>query len=730
MGRDSRIFDGLNEAQAEAVDILDGHLLVMAGAGSGKTRVITRRIARLIERGVPEETILAVTFTNKAAREMRDRVRQLVGDCRSTVCTFHAFGARFLRAIADRLGRPETFSLLDRKDSEAAVKKVLEKLKLDLNAHPPRATVEAIGGFKSNLQSTADALEAAISRHEEQQAQIYRAYEELLKEIGAFDFDDLLEKPVRLLESDPDLRADLNHCYGRVLVDEFQDVNLVQYRFSRLFGDRGLGGHGHLCVTGDPDQCIYTWRGADISYILGFQEEYPEARVVRLEQNYRSVNRILEAASAVIRFNPRHGDKRLWSERGEGDLIQIRRVSDEIEEARGVVRRIEELRARGARRSDIAVFYRLNSLSLPVERALIQANVPYQVWRGLEFFKRKEVKDALAWLKYLANPNDQIALLRIINTPTRGIGDKAIAALETQAKVRGTNPGRLLLDPKAMESLEPRRTRDALTQFSNLARAFSREAEGTNVARLLETILEESGYNELAAKQADRTGQDPRGNLDQLVSFARDHEKRMPEAGLVGFLEEISLLTDSDADDELASDKVALMTVHTAKGLEFPHVILIGADGDIFPHRRPQGDMDEEEERRLFYVALTRAQEDICLLTATQRTRFGRFSLSRPSIFLTEIPEDLTQVIDDTGGRPEDITSSTELRYDLEEDTALVGLAKGARVRHPEFGHGTVIRLGGRGDGARAEVQFDEAGRKRLLLAYARLEVIEGGEAF
>ena len=715
MNPESPILAGLNPAQREAVDTIQGPLLVIAGAGSGKTRVITRRIARMMERGVAGETILAVTFTNKAAREMSHRVQGLVGSRGPTVSTFHAFGARFLREEGHRLGRPATFSLFDRGDSETAMKRVLERCNIDPAALPPGLAVEEVSRLKSRLESPERAMEAAISRRDEQLARAYAEYETFLRESSAFDFDDLIAKSVDLIEGDAELRAALADCFRYLLVDEYQDVNLAQWRLVRALGE----GHGNVCVTGDPDQCIYAWRGADLSYILDFTQHFPGARVVRLEQNYRSRNVILKAASAVIRFNSRHGDKSLWSDRGEGEKIVVRRVIDDLEEARSAIARIRELLARGARRSEIAIFYRLNSLSLAVERALIYEGIPYQVWRGLEFFARKEVKDAVAWLRFLSNPDDRVSFARIANVPARGMGDKTLEILDAQAAAEGLSPGAYLLAGGG--GAGGARARAAIEAFGSLLRSLHQEKDEP-VDLLLRAVLERSGYMDLAARTADRTGQDPRGNLEQLIAYARDFRSLRPDEGLRGFLEEISLLSDADGASREDDEKVALMTVHTAKGLEFPHVIVVGMERDLFPHRMMDR-QDEEEERRLFYVALTRARESILLLTTTRRARFGRIDLASPSIFLTEIPEELTQVEDEVG-RASTFAGPTR-SYEPEADPEIERIRRGARVRHPQFGLGTVQRIVGRGGAARVDVDFDGHGPKKLSMAFARLEPVE-----
>ncbi|MEE9392931.1 MAG: UvrD-helicase domain-containing protein [Planctomycetota bacterium] len=705
----SSITDGLNSAQHTAVTTTEGPLLVIAGAGSGKTRVITRRIARLVELGIPPETILAVTFTNKAAKEMRERVQDLIGGGGAEVSTFHAFGSKFLRGEASRLDRPETFSLYDRSDSESAIKACVKALVLDKTAYGARAVLDYISSWKSRLIAPDAAEEEALSQWEEDAVKIYRRYEDLLRESGAFDFDDLISKSVYLLETHPDLCARVQDYFQYLLVDEYQDVNFAQYRLTKLLGD----GHRNICVTGDPDQCIYTWRGADINYILDFEKHYPDAKVVRLEQNYRSVNNILRAASAVIRFNSKHGEKELWSEKPDGPPIVVRRLSDDSEEARAIVERIQTLQAQGENRRDIAVFYRLNSLSLPVERALMMANIPYQVVHGLEFFKRKEVKDALAWLRFLANEHDRVSLMRIINFPPRGLGQKTLDRTEEAARSAGLSLGAFLRSPNLGAGLS-KRASAALRQFAALSEELRADLGGA-IAGLLRSVLDRTGYETHLKEKAD--GLDPFGNLEQLIGFARDYEMNPSSRGLSGFLEEISLYTDTDGY-QVEEDKVVLMTVHAAKGLEYRHVIMMGLDAELFPHQRPDGRTDQEEERRLFYVGLTRGMESVTLLTTQARTRFGRQAFSLPSVFLTEIPEELTEVIDDVGGEmAPDL--DRQIEYEMEDD---LQIRKGSRIQHRSFGPGTIQGIAGRGGDARVTIEFDSGERKKFILRYAGLE--------
>ena len=716
MDAQSRLVDDLNPAQREAVTTVDGPLLVVAGAGSGKTRVITRRIAYLIAGGVPASNILAVTFTNKAAKEMQARVAALSGSRGALLATFHGFGARLLRQEAARLGLASTFSLYDRGDSEAVIKKILKEMQLDAESHPPTALLEAISEWKARLVGVRDAADAAVTGRDEVDARVYAAYEDALKRSGALDFDDLIEKSIRLLEEHPDCLAAVRQKFRYLLVDEYQDVNFAQYRLTRLIAD----GSRNLCVTGDPDQCIYSWRGADIGYILGFAKDYPDAKTVKLEQNYRSVNTILKAASAVIRFNSRRADKELWSDKGDGAPIVIHRVADDIEEARVVAERIRTLRGQGTHLSDIAVFYRLNSLSLPLEQALIAARVPYQVLHGLEFFKRKEVKDVVAYLRFIANPDDEVSLRRIINVPPRGLGEKTVEAIEGIALREGLSLGATVMRRELWRGRFAPRAAKALDAFADVAADLAELRDDPRAGAVIERVLVETGYASHLTDKGTESGADPLGNIQQLGAAARRYDQNPDSRGLLGFLEEISLQTDTDGYDTDA-DKVALMTVHAAKGLEFPHVFIVGMDQDLFPHRGMGRAADEEEERRLFYVGITRAMTTLTLLTAQARLRFGRTTFAMHSLFLTEIPEELTEVMDHSSGvKHADV--SRQVAYEPDETP---GIRKGARVRHKSFGQGVIVAIRGRGADAVVTVRFVEAGERRLVLAFAGLTVMD-----
>ncbi len=703
--------EGLNPAQCEAVTTIHGPLMVMAGAGSGKTRVITHRVAHLISSGIPPENILAVTFTNKAAREMRDRINRLVGPPFPTVCTFHSFGARLLREEAHRLGLSQSFSLFDRSDSEAAMKRVIKGLKLDSNTYTPSALLSYVGDHKSQLVSAEEAVNEAHSDWENDAARAYTCYEIALKESEALDFDDLLYRTVKLLDKDEELRSRLDSFFRFVLVDEYQDVNAAQYRLAeQLTTDKK-----NLCVTGDPDQCIYTWRGADIRYMLNFEKTHPDCRVVKLEQNYRSSPTILDVANNVIRFNSNRADKQLWSDLPQGEPVEIARVVDDNEEGRLVVERVQALIHQGVPPGDIAIFYRLNSLSPSVERAFMFEGIPYQIVHGLEFFKRREVKDAMAWVRYILNPSDDVAFRRIINTPARGIGARTLEIVADGARKLGVATGVLARTPERLGTALTQRARKALDGFAAIVTELC-SLDQSESGVFLEKLIDRTGLSAALTAKGTQSGADPLGNIYQLIAFGYNHDQQPDSEGLRTFLDNVSLLSDIDTH-ETDAEKVVLMTLHAAKGLEFPHVFIIGMDRDILPHKGLHRPADEEEERRLFYVGLTRAMKSVCLTTTSFRTRFGRCEPSAPSDFLNAVPEELSVINDQAGGVPM-TDHETSIEYDLDE---MICVQKGARVYHPEWGAGSVKRVRGRGTNARVTIDFDRSGDRTLSLAFSGL---------
>jgi DNA helicase II / ATP-dependent DNA helicase PcrA len=726
-----QLLAGLNPSQREAVTLPDGPALVIAGAGSGKTRVLTSRIGFLLAEGRarPHE-ILAITFTNRAAAEMRERVDQLVGASRGMwVMTFHAACGRILRREADRLGYRSNFTIYDQADQVRVVKASLEELGRDPKRFPPRGIHSRISAEKNRLVSAAQFRESIGNFFEQVVADVFELYERRMHASNAMDFDDLLVRTVDLLESFADVRERWQGAFNHLLVDEYQDTNHAQYRIVRLLSDA----HRNVFVVGDVDQAIYTWRGADIRNILDFERDFPDARVVRLEQNYRSSQRILDAANAVIENNSGRMEKRLWSDLGSGEPIRVIEAEDEHDEARIVAARIGGLLEAGASASDIAVFYRTNAQSRVLEDLLVRHGVPYQVIGGPRFYERAEIKDAMAYLSVLDNPSDEIALRRIINQPRRGIGDASVDRLSFTASSTGRSLWNALEDPDAA-GLGTAAAR-AVRGFRGLMDDLRDRAVELPVGDLLELLLERNGVIELLEAERTIEASGRIENLQELVGVAREYVARSEEPSLAGFLQEVSLTADADAlaTDENGSGRVTLMTLHNAKGLEFDAVFVIGMEQNLFPHARSIEEANLEEERRLCYVAITRARRELALVYARQRTLFGARGFNAPSQFLSEIPENLIQherrpaAFGSTargggergGWQASSAGASAQLPGIAPRDDA-PQLSVGDNVLHDQLGEGVVT---GTADGGQVIVRFRSDGsERRLLLAYAPLK--------
>jgi DNA helicase-2/ATP-dependent DNA helicase PcrA len=725
-----QLLAGLNPAQREAVTLPDGPALVIAGAGSGKTRVLTSRIGYLLAeaRARPHE-VLAITFTNRAAAEMRDRVDQLVGASRGMwVMTFHAACGRILRREADRLGYRSNFTIYDQADQVRVVKACLEELGRDPKRFPPRGIHSRISSEKNRLISAAQFRENIGNFFEQVVADVFEQYERRLHASNAMDFDDLLVRTVDLLESFDDVRERWQGAFNHLLVDEYQDTNHAQYRIVRLLSDA----HRNVFVVGDVDQAIYTWRGADIRNILDFERDFPDARIVRLEQNYRSSQRILDAANAVIEHNAGRIEKRLWSDLGNGEPVRVIEAEDEHDEARIVAARIGGLIEAGSSASDIAVFYRTNAQSRVLEDLLVRHGVPYQVIGGPRFYERAEIKDAMAYLSVLDNPSDEIALRRIINQPRRGIGDASVDRLSATAGFSGRSLWNALEDPDGA-GLGTAAAR-AVRAFRGMMDDLRDRAVELPVGDLLELLLERNGVIEVleAERTIEATGRIE--NLQELVGVAREYVARSEEPSLAGFLQEVSLTADADAlaADENGSGRVTLMTLHNAKGLEFDAVFVIGMEQNLFPHARSIEEANIEEERRLCYVAITRARRELVLVYARQRTLFGARGFNAPSQFIAEIPENLIEherrpaAFGSTprgggggGWQPSSAGATTQLQGIAPRDDAPM-LSVGDNVVHDQLGEGVVT---GTADGGQVIVRFRSDGsERRLLLAYAPLK--------
>jgi len=747
---DLELLDGLTKPQHDAVTHVDGPLLVLAGPGSGKTRVVTCRIAYLVLGvGVPPEQILAITFTNKAAAEMRQRVGMLIPDSmarRVTASTFHSFCARVLRRFGEHLDLAPGYSIYDTADQTRAVKQALEDLEMSTTNFQPASVLSSISQAKNALQDADAAAGAASDYYDRQVARVYQRYTQILAKNQALDFDDLLLTCVQLMRQHENVLQALRQRFRYVLVDEYQDTNHAQFVLAH-----GLaGGHRNLCVTGDPDQSIYSWRGADIRNILEFEQQYPDARVVRLEQNYRSTGHILAAADALIQNNTRRKHKALWTDNEKGEPVHVFTCQQEQDEAMTIVRIFRDLRDReGFGWSDFAVFYRVNALSRVMEEVLLRAGVPYQIARGTAFYDRKEIKDAIAYLRVIANPRDEVNLLRIINTPARGISAATVRMLTAAAAQRNTSLIEVCQQVHEVSTLSTRATQ-AVTAFTTLLQSWCHACssdtaalfESTNevaLPELVQSVVQSSGIETFYRNDKKDPEQERLANLGELISAAMAFQREVedgtatdPEQApmtstgqiLHGFLERISLVSDVDAVDA-EQGAVTLMTLHAAKGLEFPAVAVIGVEEGLLPHTQSQADPRQlEEERRLCFVGMTRARRYLAMSHTQLRTVFGQTQPSMRSRFLDELPDD-----DVDRGRSEASGTLCEddpwlpdedQRRDAEEEAGQ--FPPGTVVRHPRFGVGRVETIAATGMHAKARIAFERGGTKTLVLQYARLE--------
>ncbi|HXK09010.1 MAG TPA: UvrD-helicase domain-containing protein [Vicinamibacteria bacterium] len=727
----SSILAGLNAQQRAAVAAVEGPVLVLAGAGSGKTRVITHRIAHLVlDRGVDSGTILAVTFTNKAAEEMKARAAVLVPGLplRAWVSTFHSFCVRLLRREAGAVGLDPGFLIYDEDDQLSAVREAMRALDLSEKLHPPRRMLSRISARKNSGRTgdEEDGLGADLTR------EVMARYQEVLKAAGAVDFDDLLLRAGDLLDRNEAVRGAWRRRFPFVLVDEYQDTNRPQYELVRSL----VGPGGNLTVVGDEDQSIYSWRGADISNILDFEHDFPGARVFRLEENYRSSQRILDVAGALVSRNVRRKGKTLRAVKGLGGLVRLHEALDEYHEAAWVTERIVALRSRGP----AAVLFRMNAQSRLFEEALLRLRLPYLVVGGVGFYERKEVKDILAYLRLVQNPRDSVAFRRVLNVPPRGLGAKALEEIDRAATLSQQSPwdaARRLGDEAAL----PARVLSPLRRFVELVETLREEAgvaaplpdgfRALGLRRLLERVLELSGYGAALAREDSQESQDRLENLAELLSAASDYETREEAPTLAGFLDRAALLSETD---RLRDDvPVLLMTLHAAKGLEFESVFVVGLEEGLLPHSRSLSDEDGlEEERRLCYVGMTRAMDELHLSWARSRQVFGQRRPTEASRFLQEIPEDR---LERSGGlfrhpprragepahrEPAAFATVTPEGGRLPADA----IRPGVRVRHPLFGVGTVLRRDGDGDELKVTVSFPGVGAKKLVARYAGLEVV------
>jgi DNA helicase-2/ATP-dependent DNA helicase PcrA len=717
----SPLLEGLNEQQREAVLATEGPVLILAGAGSGKTRVITHRVAHLVlERGVPSDAILAVTFTNKAAGEMKARTEALLAgrSLQSWMSTFHSLCVRILRREAGAAALPRDFVIYDEDDQLAAVREALRALDLSEKLHPPRRLLSRISAAKNaGRDPEEEGQDDAVGIY----ARVAARYKETLAAANALDFDDLLLRTVALLEADAGVREAYQRRFRYVLVDEYQDTNRTQYELVRHLAGKG----GNITVVGDEDQSIYSWRGADIRNILDFEADFPGARILRLEDNYRSSQAILDAASALVAHNRQRKGKTLRATKVGGEPVHLHQAADEFEEAAWVVGRLAALRERGR----AAVLYRMNAQSRLMEEALMRQGLPYTVVGGVGFYERREVKDLLAYLRLVVNPADGMALRRVLNVPARGIGAKTVEEIARVASERRAS----LWDALGLVDEEqrlPARATQPLARFRELIESLRAQREVLGVKELLQQILQKSGYAAALAQEDTHESQDRLENLAELLSAAAEYESREESPSPSGFLDRVSLLSESDVARDDAP--VVLMTLHSAKGLEFDWIFLAGMEEGLVPHARSlQSDTGLEEERRLCYVGMTRARERLFLTFAQSRQVFGQRRLSEPSRFLGEIPrEAVTMTSESRHFEPAYVPRRRRPETPRPGDTPppaptnLAGVRPGSRVRHPLFGVGTVVRSDGAGDDLKLTVSFAGVGAKRLVARYAGLELL------
>lgn len=730
------IFDTLNDRQCEAVKHTEGPLLITAGAGSGKTKVLTCRIAHLLELGVAPYRILAITFTNKAAKEMKERVTNLVGAQADSIwlSTFHSFCAKLLRFEVDGFhGYTRNFTIYDSSDQLVLVKDCLKKLNLDDKQFMPRSVLGTISSAKNVLMDAKAFAAKASDFYEQKVADVYALYQEKLRENNAVDFDDLLFLAVRLLQEKEEVREKYQSRFQYILVDEYQDTNHAQYALTKILAARWR----NICVVGDADQSIYAWRGADIRNIIDFTRDYPDAASIKLEQNYRSTKTILHAANAVIDNNESRPKKTLWTENPAGNKIihyQAQTEHDEADYIAGVIYNRHEISHEPY--GDMAILFRTNAQSRVLEEKLMRYAIPYTMVGGTKFYDRKEIKDVLAYLRLLYNPEDSLSLTRIINVPKRNIGATTMEHVAAYAEEQSISLFEALSSTD--EIPVTKRARTSLENFAAMIFDLLNDIEGKDVLSLIETVIKQTGYGDMLDKEAehDPQGESRKENVGEFLSVAKDYMDSNPDGNLQDFLENVALVSDVD-DFESSDSKVTLMTLHAAKGLEFPVVFLTGLDEGLFPHSRTLLDPAQvEEERRLAYVGITRAERQLYVTNAITRTMYGRISAYMPSRFLAEIPPQLMEDYHRKSAMPQSRTTAVPGKQRVSILTKPVAsslpkkhavtdtFAKGDKVRHKIWGIGTVLDVIGEGPNMQMKIQFPTKGVRQVVVKYAPLEKI------
>ncbi len=728
----NRLLQNLNDAQREAVTTTEGPLLVIAGAGSGKTRVLTRRYANiLLSRLAEPRELLAVTFTNKAAGEMKERVSSLMGGPLPgmMVSTFHSFCARFLRAEASSLGYDSSYSVFDSDDSKTLVKNCIKDLGLSTTQFVPRAQLRKISSAKNKMISAEAFASSASGYFEEATAKIYTLYQARLQDCNSMDFDDLLFNSVRLLKSDEEIGQRYRNRFRYIMVDEYQDTNHVQYLLLKNL----IGDHHNLCVVGDEDQSIYGWRGADIRNILDFEKDYPGAKVIKLEENYRSTDVILKAASAVIANNMSRKDKTLRTSRTGGEKIRLILIDSAEDEAVRVIDSIVEKRA-SSPLNEMVILYRTNAQSRAFEEHLRRRNLPYQIFGGISFYQRKEIKDLMAYLKLIVNPKDDVSFLRTVNFPKRGLGEKTLSEIGNLARIHSLSMYEVALNSQLYPTISNRAGR--LKSFTDIIEKYIAQRDTLPSDLLTADLIDDVKLLEEYQNEDEITGQTRIENIEAFIEGVAEYARTNSDGTLAEYLADISLFTDLDTYED-SDDKLTLMTIHSAKGLEYDHVFIVGLEEGLLPMGRAVNDpMELEEERRLFYVGSTRARKSLVLSSATTRHRFGEVQ-SIPSRFIKEIPSDVIERLDFRKRRHYEFTQQTkapsffdkrhstpavkDVHYEFEDDEIY---RAGRIVQHPTFGRGKVMATEGYGDSLTIQINFSGVGVKKIMARYAKLKVI------
>ncbi|MGC7831572.1 DNA helicase PcrA [Staphylococcus epidermidis] len=714
----------MNSEQSEAVRTTEGPLLIMAGAGSGKTRVLTHRIAYLLdEKDVSPYNILAITFTNKAAKEMKARVEHLVGEEAQVIwmSTFHSMCVRILRRDADRIGIERNFTIIDPTDQKSVIKDVLKSENIDSKRFEPRMFIGAISNLKNELKTPEDAQKEANDFHSQMVATVYKGYQRQLSRNEALDFDDLIMTTINLFERVPETLEYYQNKFQYIHVDEYQDTNKAQYTLVKLLANK----FKNLCVVGDSDQSIYGWRGADIQNILSFEEDYPEAKTIFLEQNYRSTKNILNAANEVIKHNSERKPKGLWTANSGGDKIQYYEAMTERDEAEYVVKEIMKHQRSGKKYSEMAILYRTNAQSRVLEETFMKSNIPYTMVGGQKFYDRKEIKDLLSYLRVIANSNDNISLQRIINVPKRGIGPSSVEKIQTYALQNNISMFDALAEVDFI-GLSKKVTQECIS-FYEMIQNLIKEQEFLEISEIVDEVLQKSGYRDMLDREQSIESRSRLENLDEFMSVPKDYEENTPleEQSLINFLTDLSLVADIDEAD--TQNGVTLMTMHSAKGLEFPIVFIMGMEESLFPHIRAiksEDDHEMEEERRICYVAITRAEELLYITNATTRMLFGRSQSNMPSRFLKEIPEDLLD--SHTGQKRQTIYPKSQPKRGFSKRTTSTkkqvsssDWKVGDKVMHKAWGEGMVSNVNEKNGSVELDIIFKSEGPKRLLAQFA-----------